>query len=163
MDIIFRIIIPSFFLIFKFLFKFAIGRDPSWSEFFEDLCGFPVDIIFLALSFATAYTLLTLPYPLVGVCGCFIFFILAFIVVLIWRKSRNWKDKENPNKYWVVLFLIGLFISVFCLILSIDFLYRKVGIESVPKIEVRSACLKSDSLKNKSNDSITNHSKKASK
>lgn len=126
MELILKIIFPTFFLVLKFLFKFAIGRNPGWAEFFEDLSGFPVDISFLSLSFAFAFTLLTLSSPLIGIGCCLSFILIAFLLVFLWRKIQGLKDAKKSS--WIAALFAGLFVSMLCLVVSIKCIYGQAHI-----------------------------------
>lgn len=115
-----EVILPVALLLLAFLLKLAIDRNVDIPIAIQSLCELPVDIVFLSISFAIAYTISDVSQNSEGLLYCFTFLIISVLVVLIWRKSIKLFDSNN--KWWILLLSINLFLSTFVLITSIGIL-----------------------------------------
>lgn len=129
--------LPIFILALAFFYKLSVDRAVNVPNLVQSICELPVDIIFLSISFMAAYTI-SEPKGLVkGLSFCLIFVLLAFIIVILWRKSL--KLFENRSKWWILLLCLNLMLSILPLICSVNVLLDTrddVKIENVePQID----------------------------
>ena len=138
------IFLPVAILILSFVMKLTIGRKVKLPKAIKALCSLPVDILFLAISFISAYIIADNANKDVGFDYFITFIILGFGVVLLWRWSTSIYEK-NEKKIWLLLLAINLFITTICLVISINFL-----------IDINQDLLKNNQPENTENHGTTN-------
>lgn len=127
-----EIILPISLLAIAFLLKLVVSQ--SWSDLpniIQNVCELPMDIIFLALSFAVAFTISSSDNHGIGLTYCFIGVGIAILVVLI-RKicldlflSKKW--------FWIPLFFANLLISIAAIDQSVNLI---IGEHSVNEVDL---------------------------
>ena len=125
-----EIILPTSLLAIAFLLKLVVSQ--SWKDvpnIIQNICELPVDIIFLALSFAVAFTISSSNNHGTGLSYCFIGVGIAILVVFI-RKicvdlflSKKW--------IWILLCLMNLLISGAAINKSINLIIDKPSANEV--------------------------------
>jgi hypothetical protein len=86
---IFEIGIAAIILGIQFIMKLFVGRSPSIPEAIEAVYDLPVDIAFLAASFAAAYCIKSPNGASVGLIHLLVYLLVAVIVVFLSRKSTE--------------------------------------------------------------------------
>lgn len=125
--------LPIFILTLAFFYKLSVDRAVNVPNLVQSICELPVDIIFLSISFMAAYTI-SEPKGLVkGLGFCLIFVLLAFIIVILWRKSL--KLFENRSKWWILLLCLNLMLSILPLICSVNVLLDTRDSVKIEKVE----------------------------
>jgi len=113
-----EIILPLALLGIAFLLKLLVSQ--SWKDIpniIQNICELPVDITFLALSFAVAFTISNSDNHGIGLTYCFIGVGVAILVVAIRKICIDLFFMKR--KLWVVLCLINLLISSFAISKSV--------------------------------------------
>ncbi|WP_407477769.1 hypothetical protein [Elizabethkingia anophelis] len=120
-----EIILPIVILLLAFILKLSIDRSVDVPNLIQALCELPVDIIFLSVSFLVASIITKSPNSNDGLFFCFVFIVMAAIVVIIWRKSL--KLYERGKALWVFLLLLNMLISTGTIFQSINVLLNKTS------------------------------------
>lgn len=120
-----EIILPIVILLLAFILKLSIDRSVDIPNLIQALCELPVDIIFLSVSFLVASIITKSPNSNDGLFFCFVFIVMAAIVVIIWRKSL--KLYERGKTLWVFLLLLNMLISTGTIFQSINVLLNKTS------------------------------------
>lgn len=128
------ILLPIALLFLYFVFKLFIGRDVGSTDVILALCELPVDIIFLTLTFLSAFIILRPEHSGEGLLFLVLCLIIAFGIVFARRKSELLFDK---GAYWAMsgILLINLVVSITLLVYSTRILTTG-SIESETKDEV---------------------------
>lgn len=113
-----EIILPIALLIIAFLLKLMIDRSVDIPIAIQSLCELPVDTMFLSISFIVAFTISSADSKNSGLFFCFIYIIIAVIVVFIWRRTVKIYEDKNSN-LWIILLFINFIIAVFALVNSV--------------------------------------------
>ena len=128
-----NIILPLTLLLIGFLLKLFIGRNIETPKLIEALCELPVDIMFLALSFAIAFTISNSVNQAAGLFYCFGGMAIAILVVVLWRISINLYDSKNKHNLWVLILAVNLFVASCGIKKSVDLI---IEVEDVSKTEI---------------------------
>jgi hypothetical protein len=123
-----QIILPSVLLLIGFMLKLLVGRKYDMPATIQSICELPVDIIFLALSFAVAFTITKVDNQSSGLFYCFIGIATAILIVLIWRISVDQFIKNS--KWWVLLLLINLAIAGLAIKTSVSLVIETEVVET---------------------------------
>lgn len=115
-----NIILPLTLLLIGFLLKLFIGKNIETPSLIQALCELPVDIIFLALSFAIAFTISNSVNQASGLFYCFAGIAVAILVVVLWRISISQYLKKNKYPLWVLILAVNLFIASYGIMKSVD-------------------------------------------
>lgn len=121
-----EIVLPIALVILAFLLKLFIDRCATVPLIIHSTYEIPVDIIFLTLSFATAYTISAPANIGEGMCSLFTFLIVALINIVLWRRSIHLFERDYKF-YSAVLFILNASISGYSLYKSIQLLSVKVS------------------------------------
>lgn len=119
-----KVILPITLLAIGFLLKLVVSRH--WDDLpniINNICELPVDIIFLALSFAVAFAISGVDNHDIGLLYSFVGIALAILVLLIRKISMDLFLVEK--KLWILLFLINLLISSFAITVPINLIINK--------------------------------------
>lgn len=115
-----NVILPIALVVMAFLLKLFMDQSATVPLFIRSLFELPVSVIFLALSFATAYTITSPNNISSGMCHLYIFLVLTLICVVLWRRCTILFERNSH--FWAsVLFIINGTISGFVL-------YRAIGL-----------------------------------
>ena len=114
-----NIILPATLLLIGFLLKLFIGRNIEIPSLIQALCELPVDIMFLALSFAIAFTISNSVHQAVGLVYCFAGIAVSILIVVLWRISVKFYLKK-VKLWWAVILAVNLFLSGLSIKKSID-------------------------------------------
>jgi hypothetical protein len=116
--------LPGSVVALKFLFKLYIAQNVNKVDFFRAILNFPIDLAFLAISFAA----LVLPYMQVRqanplstkeVLFWFVAYVFsAFVVTLLTKKSDH-AFVLDKLKSSVAHMLLAYFISIFVIVASL--------------------------------------------
>jgi hypothetical protein len=120
------IILPALLLLIGFLFKMVIGRKWNIPDAVQSVCEFPVDVIFLALSFCVGYTISHIENQSMGLLYCFVGIVMATVIVQLWRITLNLYENKSKHKYklWVLALVINLSIAFFGIFKSVDLIVQ---------------------------------------
>lgn len=120
------IILPALLLLIGFLFKMVIGRKWNVPEAVQSVCEFPVDVIFLALSFCVGYTISHLDNQSMGLLYSFVGIVMATVIVQLWRITLTLYENKSKYKYkyWVLILAINLSISFYGIFKSVDLIVQ---------------------------------------
>jgi hypothetical protein len=120
-----NIILPIALVVMALLLKLFMDQSATVPLAIRSLYEAPVNVIFLALSFITAF-IISLPANVsIGVCYLFAFLVVMLVVIVLWRRSIIFFERERH--FWsAVLFIINGTISGFVLYTAIDLLVTKV-------------------------------------
>ena len=129
------IILPITLLFLAFMLKLSIDRSIQAPNIIQAICELPVDMIFLAISFLVAFTISKPKDPSIGLFYTLAFIVVAVLVVILWRKSLKLFD--GNNKYWVLVLLINMFITMLCLFQSMDVLLNQEPIKTKTESKIR--------------------------
>jgi hypothetical protein len=105
-----KVILPITLLAIGFLLKLVVSRH--WNDIpniIQNICELPVDIIFLALSFAVAFAISDVNNHDIGLLYSFVGIGLAIFVLLLRKISMDLFIVKK--KLWILLFLINLVIA----------------------------------------------------
>ncbi|WP_411824634.1 hypothetical protein [Leptospira sp. 'Mane'] len=112
-----EILIPLLLLALIFILKAFVNRETSLSQLLSATLELPVDIIFLSLSFYSAYLI-----NQNNLDGTLLIFILGIIIgvitIVFWRISIKLAENEERLNS-ILLTVINFFISGSCLFASV--------------------------------------------
>ncbi len=114
-----------------------IDRNVEAPIAIKAMCELPVDMIFLSISFLIAYIISTETKQSQGLLYWIVYLIIAVGVVFFWRRSILIYEK-GKNKSWLFLLAINLFVTITCLMISINLLQdlkQQNDVEEPNKIE----------------------------
>lgn len=97
-------ILPIALVVIAFIMKLFMDRSATLPLIIRSLYEVPVDVIFLALSFTTAYTITDTSHVTVGMFYLYIFLIAALIIVVLWRRSIVLF--ELNHRFWSALLFV---------------------------------------------------------
>jgi hypothetical protein len=114
-----HILLPILLVLLAFLLKLLVDRSATTPLVVQSIYELPVSIMFLALSFATAFTITSTSNVSSGMTHSYLFLIAAILSVVMWRRSLLLFERDH--KLWsVVLFFFNFAIVSYCLIVSIQ-------------------------------------------
>lgn len=121
------IVLPIALVIMAFLLKLFMDRSATVPLIIHSTYEIPVDVIFLTLSFTTAYTI-SMPANIgEGMCNLFVFLIVSLINIVLWRRSIHLFEQDH--KYWsAFLFVINASISGYSLYRAILLVVTEVPV-----------------------------------
>ena len=90
-----ELILPVLILALAFLMKLFVDRAPNLPKAIETTIELPIDIVFLALAFASACVITKPKDPGPGFSHFVVYVIIALVSVALARRSRNCFDQEN--------------------------------------------------------------------
>lgn len=120
-----NITLPIVLVAMAFLLKVLIDQCATVPLVIRSLYEAPVDVVFLALSFATAFTIASPVNISVGLCHLFVFFLVAIVVVWLWRRSIRLFERDQRS-WSAILFVLNGTISTYVMYRSIGLLVTKV-------------------------------------
>ena len=116
-----ELILPITLLFLSFLLKLLIDRSVDIPIAIKAICELPVDMIFLSISFLIAFVISNDENRNEGLLYWIIFLIISIGVVFLWRRSILVYEKRENNS-WRILLGVNLFVTITCLIISINLL-----------------------------------------
>lgn len=114
-------ILPIALLFLSFLLKLMVDRSVKTPIAIKAICELPVDMIFLSISFLIAFIISDDANRNDGLLYWIVYLIISIGVVFAWRRSVSFYD-SGQNKSWLVLMAVNLFVTICCLIISINLL-----------------------------------------
>lgn len=119
------VVLPIALVAMAFILKLFMDRSATAPLIIRSLYEVPVDVMFLALSFTTAYTIADLSHVGLGMCHLYVFLIVALVAVVLWRRSLLLFEREH--RFWsAVLFTINGAAAGYVLFRAINLLAGKV-------------------------------------
>jgi hypothetical protein len=118
------VVLPIAMVAMAFILKLFMDRSATTPLIIRSLYEVPVDVVFLALSFTTAYTIANLSNVSTGMCHLYIFFIVALIAVVLWRRSILLFE-GNHQSWSAVLFVVNGSVSGYILYKAINLIVTK--------------------------------------
>jgi FtsH-binding integral membrane protein len=104
------VLLPLGLLVLAFLLKLFVDQSADVPRTIEALYSVPIDVVFLATSFAVAFTLSSPSGAGRGLLHVLGFIIAAVVVVFLWRRSRRLFDVTHY--FWsAVVFVLNVGIS----------------------------------------------------
>jgi hypothetical protein len=122
------IVLPFIFLLLTYFFKLTVDEKFERVKAMRALCELPVDIIFLAMSFLVAIMVSQGKYRDVGILYVMLFISAAFITVMLSKRSVTGFN-TSINKYWILMLIGNIALTVFCLFCSIYTLTKSMKLE----------------------------------
>lgn len=120
-----NIILPIALVVMAFLLKLFMDQCATIPLVIRSLYEVPVTVVFLALSFTTAFTIAVPKNTATGLIHLFCFFIMALIIVVLWRRSMMLFEAEQG--FWsAVLFVLNGTLSGLVLFESITLIATQV-------------------------------------
>jgi hypothetical protein len=114
-----HILLPIILVVLAFLLKLLVDRSATAPAIVQSTYELPVSIVFLALSFATAFTITGSANIAKGMTNCYILLIVAILAVVMWRRSLLLF--EHNHRVWsVLLFALNIAIASYSLMTSIE-------------------------------------------
>lgn len=115
------IILPIVLVVIAFLLKLVVDRNVDVPSTIQAFIELPIDLMFLAMTFAVAATLSNEQIQNKGLLCSFIGIVIAIIVVLITKKClKCFLSKKTI--WWIALFLINILISSYGVVYSVGLL-----------------------------------------
>ncbi len=112
-------LLPTTLLVLKFVVKLFVGQAPSVPKTIDLVYALPVDVVFMATSFAAAFTLSSPRHLEIGLLYVFSIVIAAIVVTALWRGSISLFDLKQH--WWsVVLFVSNSVLSAVVLLVAIS-------------------------------------------
>lgn len=124
-----QIILPSVLVFIGFLLKLLVGRKYDLPATIQAVCELPVDIVFLALSFAVAFTITKVDNQSSGLFYCFIGIATSILIVLLWRISVD--QFLRGNNFWILILFLNLMIAGFAIKESVKLVIEIEKIEMI--------------------------------
>lgn len=100
-----------------------IDRSVEAPVAIKAICELPVDMIFLSISFLIAFIISNDENRNDGLLYWIVYLIISIGVVFVWRRSIKVYE-TGQNKSWLALIFVNLFITITCLIISINLLMK---------------------------------------
>ena len=120
-----NIFLPIALVIMAFLLKLFMDQSATIPLFIRSLYEVPVNVVFLALSFTTAFTISAVQNTSSGMFHIYFLFIVALINVVCWRRSVTLF--ESSHHFWsAVVFVINGVLSGYSLYRAIELLVPEV-------------------------------------
>lgn len=113
--------LPSLLLILAFTLKLFVERSTTAPVFVQSLLELPVDIIFLAMSFITAYILGASDKAAQGLFVFICYVVASVLLVALSRKSITFFENNELVKVGFISFF-NFLLSLSCIIYSITLL-----------------------------------------
>ena len=113
-----NIFLPIALILIAFLLKLFMDRVVNAPLAIKSIYELPVDILFLSSSFTVAYTLTSSTNIKNGLAHFFVFLIVILLSVVAWRRSIKFFE-EKKRVFSVLIFVINIAASSFCLIIAI--------------------------------------------
>ena len=107
-----------------------IDRSVEAPVAIKAICELPVDMIFLSISFLIAFIISNDENRNDGLLYWIVYLILSIGVVFLWRRSIKVYE-DGKNKSWLILMAINLFVTIICLIISINLLMVDTPTENI--------------------------------
>jgi len=101
-----NVVLPIALVAMAFILKLFMDRSATVPLIIRSLYEVPVDVLFLSLSFTTAYTITNTTNISTGMCHLYIFFIIALFAVVLWRRSIVYFERER-HFLSAILFVIN--------------------------------------------------------
>ena len=120
-----NVILPIFLVILAFILKLFMDRSATWPLFIKSLYEVPVDVVFLALSFTTAFTIADVSNINKGICYFFISLIFSLIVVVLWRRATKLFEADSII-FSGLIFIVNGTMSSYILYKAINLIIIKV-------------------------------------
>lgn len=112
------IVLPIILIIIAFLLKLFMDRNATLPHFIKSLYELPVDIVFLGLTFTTAFTISEASHMAKGMFYLFVFLVIALINVVLWRRSTTLYEQTSYS--WASsLFVLNATIAGYVLYRSV--------------------------------------------
>jgi hypothetical protein len=120
-----NIALPIALVFIAFLLKLFVDQCATVPLIIRSIYEVPINVVFLALSFTTAFTI-ALPTNIhIGMLHIYVFFAVSLLVVVLWRRSIVLFEREEL--FWsAVLFVLNGVISGFALFESVALIIPKV-------------------------------------
>lgn len=145
-----ELILPVALLFLSFLLKLMIDRSVKAPIAIKAICELPVDMIFLSISFLIAFIISGGENRNDGLLYWIIYLILSIGIVFLWRRSISIYEK-GENKSWLVLLSVNLFVTLICLIISINLLINVGEKAKTTKAENNIEVIESNKTQNNGN------------
>lgn len=108
------IALPISLVTMAFLLKLFMDRSATVPLVIRSLYEVPVDVVFLALSFTTAFTIADASHVGTGMCHLFVFLIAALLVVVLWRRAIALF--ESDHYFWSAVLFVANGSAAGCLL-----------------------------------------------
>jgi hypothetical protein len=119
-------LLPIGFLVLKFFLKLFVDQTADVPRTVDVLYSVPVDIAFLASSFAVAFILSSPSNAGRGLLHLLIYICTAVIAIVMWRRSRRLFDLDHYISSALV-FVLNTGISASCLYCAVGLLSEVRG------------------------------------
>jgi hypothetical protein len=119
-----EIVLPIVILVLSFLMKLFVDRSPDLPSLIETTYELPIDIIFLAITFAAAFAITNSAQSGRGLFHFSIYIGLAIIIIVMSRRSNKLfiVDKKTQSS---ALFVLNTVIAVVTLLVSMRLVASK--------------------------------------
>lgn len=119
-----EIILPVFILGIAFTMKLFVDRSPNLPLAIETTYELPIDVVFLALTFAAAFSIIRPTDAGRGLAYFAVYVVVAMISIVLSRRSTRYFDKE---RLWAsgFAFLLNFMMAVSALVFSIRLVSKK--------------------------------------
>ena len=119
-----EVLLPMGLLVLAFLLKLFVDQSATMPQTIEVLYEMPVEVIFLATSFAIAYTLSSPTHTGRGLLYLLGFIGAAVIIVALWRRSSR--------LFFVNRYVLSAFVFVANIAISTGLLVSSIRLLSEP-------------------------------
>lgn len=128
------VILPAILLLIAAMLKLFVGRTYSFPSIITAICELPVDILFLAISFAVTFTVATKTQISYGLGCCLVGIAVAILVILLWRACLDLFSRRKIF-FLIVVLIINLFIAGLSLLVAVNLIIDNTGKEKTTKKE----------------------------
>jgi hypothetical protein len=87
--------LPLILILMAFLLKLSMDRGVTFPLFICSLFELPVDVLFVALTFLTGYTISDIKHRDIGLVSLFATLFFTYLAIILWRRSLNNFDGTN--------------------------------------------------------------------
>lgn len=115
------VILPTIVLLLAFVMKLLVDQAATVPLAIETTYALPIDIVFLAITFAAAYAISKPDNAGSGLVYFAVFIGVAMLTVFMSRRSTHLFDRDK-RKVSAALFLLNFAVSMTTLILSVHLL-----------------------------------------
>jgi hypothetical protein len=119
-----EITLPIVILVLCFLMKLFVDRSPDIPSTIETTYELPIDIIFLALTFAAAFTITHIQQSGRGLFHFAVYVVLAVLIVVMARRSNN-LFVANKKTHSAAVFVLNAVVAVLTLVVSMELVTSK--------------------------------------
>lgn len=116
-----NLLLPVALVAMAFILKLFVDQSVDTPRIIQSLYELPVSVIFLSLTFITAYIISSVNNIGVGLCYIYFYIIFAVVIIFLWRRSLRSFEMDHYIRS-ALLFIINASISGYLLYQAVSIL-----------------------------------------